>query len=383
MAWSAPLSETERWFVRRGLPHLIPDYEARTDIWTRATPLLVPAYLLGGLNALDLGGWSTARNLLTAVVVVAVLVATWAVTNRVRRRPLLAWPREIGVPELAAFVVGPALPSLLFAQWGDAVQSAAEAVAVLAAVYLATSYAVVPLLRWAGRHVAEQVNVLGALVGRALPLLLLFITFLFINAEVWQVSGTLHGPAYPATLATFALLGGGFILSRSSALPGALVGFDSWDDVAALLPGTPAETVAVPSNVVFALPALTRRQRFNVALVSLFSQGLQIVSVALAVFAFFVGFGFLAVSEATAAAWTGSDAHVLASWSLDARQLVLTEELLRVAGFLAAFTGMYVAVLASTDATYKEQFTDEVSPEIRRAVAVHCALLAARTTSDR
>ncbi len=35
--------------------------------------------------------------------------------------------------------------------------------------------------------------VLARVVARALPLLLLFTTFLFINAEVWQVAGTLTG----------------------------------------------------------------------------------------------------------------------------------------------------------------------------------------------
>ena len=41
------------------------------DIWGRAIPLLVVAYLLLGLNALDLAGWSWPRNVLAAVIVVA------------------------------------------------------------------------------------------------------------------------------------------------------------------------------------------------------------------------------------------------------------------------------------------------------------------------
>ena len=52
------------------------------------------------------------------------------------------------------------------------------------------------------------------MLTRALPLLLLFTTFLFINAEVWQVAGTLEGPVYAVTLALFFVLGSAFVLSR-------------------------------------------------------------------------------------------------------------------------------------------------------------------------
>ena len=43
--------------------------------------------------------------------------------------------------------------------------------------------------RWAGRSAASRL--LLPLVTRALPLLMLFITFLFINAEVWQVASSM------------------------------------------------------------------------------------------------------------------------------------------------------------------------------------------------
>ena len=51
------------------------------------------------------------------------------------------------------------------------------------------------MLRWGAQRGRGQLTGLGPLVARALPLLLLFTTFLFINAEVWQVAGTLDGVA--------------------------------------------------------------------------------------------------------------------------------------------------------------------------------------------
>ena len=49
---------------------------------------------------------------------------------------------------------------------------------------------------------------------RALPLLLLFTTFLFINAEVWEMAGTLDGGAFVVVVLMFFLLGAGFVMIR-------------------------------------------------------------------------------------------------------------------------------------------------------------------------
>jgi hypothetical protein len=211
-------------------------------------------------------------------------------------------------------------------------------------------------------------------VVRALPLLLLFTTFLFINAEVWQMSGTLVGPVYVATLAIFFLLGAVFVLSRVPALMQGLATFETWDEVASLVEGTPAAALDCPRTGPAPSLHLSMRQKLNVGLVTVFSQALQITFVALLLTFFFVLFGVLAIPETTTMTWTGlHQVHVLARWHVSGRDLVLTEPLLRVAAFLGAFTGMYFTVVQSTDATYRDEFTDDVAPQIREALAVRLA----------
>ena len=88
-------------------------------------------------------------------------------------------------------------------------------------------------------------------------------------------------------------------------------------------------------------------------------------------FGFFVLFGFLAIPVETASGWTTiEDVHTFATWQVGGRALVLTEPLLRVAGFLGAFTGMYFTVVLSTDSTYREEFAEDLGPELRSAFAV-------------
>lgn len=50
----ADLASVEQWFIRRGLPHFLERHESVWTIWSRAIPLLVLAYMLLGLNALDI-----------------------------------------------------------------------------------------------------------------------------------------------------------------------------------------------------------------------------------------------------------------------------------------------------------------------------------------
>jgi hypothetical protein len=117
----------------------------------------------------------------------------------------------------------------------------------------------------------------------------------------------------------------------------------------------------------------SRRERANVALVGLFARAVQIAAVAAGVWLFLVTFGALAMTEHSTANWVGGEVNVLLSWSLDQRQMVVTEELLRVAGFLATFTGLSFTVYLVTDPTYRAEFRTDVASELREVFAVRAA----------
>jgi hypothetical protein len=367
--------DIERWFIHRGLPHFIEGYDARRDIFTRSIPALVVAYLLGGFTALDIERWTATRNVAVGAGVVALAVVTWAVANRIRGHPLLERPQKVGTAELVVFVLGPSVPSLLFGhQWGDALQAVLVGMAVLATIYVSTSYALVPLLRWAFTRLATLLAALGGLVARALPLLMLIVTFSFLSAEVWEMAGTLPMVVYPFVIGLFMVAGAGFLISRLPSDIGSVGRFESWSDVDAYLVGTPAEGCPLPVEGSPPPAGLSRRQWVNLALVSLFTQGVQITLVALTMGVFLTVFGLFAVNETTVANWTGRDeVEVWLRIALGGHDLVLTPSLLQVAGFLATFTGFYFTVVLVTDDGYRREFRDGVVTELREALAVRYA----------
>lgn len=368
--------------MRRGLPHFIADYNASTDIWTRSLPALVIVYLLASLNGLDLERWSLTQNLLAAALAVVLLVVTWVATNLVRRRAPFERPARVGPTELAVFVLGPAIaPLVLGVQWVDALQAVGESLVLLGVIYLATSYGLVPMTLWALGRLGSQVFAIGQLVARALPLLSLIVVVAFLAAEVWEVAGRLEGPAYWLTLALLALAGTGLLLTRLPRDLQDLARFDHTDELRARAAGTPAEGIATPGpgsrpeggpegGAAPPQPGLSRREWFNVALVLLFSQGVQILMVALGVFAFLTVLGTLAIPAPTVTGWIGTDADVVWSGSAAGVELTLTTELLRVAGFLASFAGLSFTVYLATDQGYRAEFREEVVAEVRQAFAV-------------
>ena len=91
--------------------------------------------------------------------------------------------------------------------------------------------------------------------------------------------------------------------------------------------------------------------------------------------AFFVLLGLVAVHPDTATVWMGVEPDVLFEFSLGESTFALTEQLLRVAAFLAAFSGLAFTVYLVTDPTYREEFRIDVADDLRQIFAVRLAYL--------
>jgi hypothetical protein len=369
------LREVEDWFVARGVPHLIDGYSARRDVLTRALPVLSLIFVAEVLGATELE-WPWWANLLALIGGLAALLGIWAGANRFRMRPALARPDDVGVPELAIFVLAPAVLPLLFG--GHAGAAALTAVGNLAAiglVYVGISYGVVPLTKWAAIHLLRQLGSVFGLSIRALPLLLVFGVLLVVNTEVWQMSSTLDTVSLAAVVTLFVAVGTALLAAR---IPREVHGLETWDgpdDLARRLANTPAEHL-VDAERCSRPPPLRRRHWANLGLVLLFAQGLQVLLVALSVGAFFAGFGILAITPETAQTWTGAGLDRWASLDIGDRDLVLSGEVVNVAVFIGALAGLSFAISALTDESYRQEFFDDVISDLRQVLAVRAAYLA-------
>lgn len=376
---TAAIAATEQWFIERGLPHFIDGYSASRDVLTRAIPLLTAVYVAEVAINAPSGDYSVLESLGAVLAGLAILLAAWMVANGLRGRPLRARPDRVGPLEVVVFVIAPPVVPLIFGfQWRSAVVTAAVNVGLLAAIYVVTSYGIVPMTRWAAGRTLRQASTVIGLYVRALPLLLLFVAFLFLTNEVWQVNGSLVGPFYWIVLAFFPFVGTVFAAMRLPREIGRLGEHESWRAACEQARGTPGEALVSAAKVPPPDEArrLTRRQWGNIGLVVLFSQGVQVLLVMTMIFAVLVSFGLMVATEPIVAGFLGHQPHVLATLDLWGRSMALTEELLRVAGFLAVFSGFYFTVAVLTDQTYREEFLDDVVTEVGRALAVRTVYVA-------
>ena len=292
------LRDTEAWFLRRGIPHFIDDYRAREDVFTRALPALTLLVLFEVLGAANFT-WPWWQNVIAVVGGFALLIVVWMAANRMRHRPALQRPDSLGPVELAFFVLVPAVLPLLFGgQYGSAAVTAAADLVLVLAIYLVTSYGLVSLTRWALGRTLRQVGAVTGLIARALPMLLLFTTLLFLTTEVWQVAASVSGVRFALTMLVFLLAGVLFLTARLPVELGRLSQDLDRDAVVSACRASPLADVidtAGPELIDARAPELSRRQKGNVLLVLLFSQGVQVVLVTLVMGVVLFGFGLLAI----------------------------------------------------------------------------------------
>ena len=311
---SSAAGEAEAWFVRHGLPYFVDD--------TRA----LVAHRLSRARVLGVVAAALVLGVLAGVLLATVTDPSYGVPG--------------GASVAGAVLLGYALRSLR--------------ASVIA--------------RWALRRGFGSLGLLLPLATRALPMLLLFITFLFINTEVWQVASALQGGVLWGAVLFFAAAALLFLVPR---LADELDTFDdavSADDVLGATASTPFAAVArevVDSEV--DLPAeaqVTGLQMVNLVVVLAVAQAVQVVLLSVAVFAFFMVFGAVAIDDAVIDSWLGHGPSPLLG------QTVVSVELLHVSVFLAGFSGLYFTVVAITDELYRKEFFGEVLGELARAVGV-------------
>lgn len=342
------IEECRRRFRESGLPLLDDDFSASTNVFNRAAPLLALVFLGEMLGAVQ-REWSLIANVAALFGGLAILLGAWMIVNHLRERPLLAMPEDVGRIELAAFVLVPALLPLIFGgQTRSAWVTALANVALLVLVYAVLGYGLLSILQWVGRRLWRQLLASFMLLARAVPLLMIFALLAFMSTEMWQVFSLIPDGNIVAVALLFIGLGTVFLLAR---LP---------REVRAL----EAEVGADDSE------PLRTNQRRNVALVLFTSQAVQVLTVSLLVALFFVIFGLLAVTGAVREAWIGTSGDVLFEFDLLGESFAMTSELLKVACGLAAFTGLYFAIAMLTDSTYREEFLEEVTAELRSVFAV-------------
>ncbi len=321
----APRGDVEEWFLAHGLPYFVADERAaaRAGLRPRRLVPLAVALLLVAVGAGVLLSWVTGEN--------SAGPALW-----------------LSVTSLGLL-------------W-----------------YGATELHARPILGFALSRTLGSVRYLVPMASRALPLLLVFVTFLFVNAEAWQMTSNLPFGLLWFTVLLMLGLAVAFLMVR---LPEEVDRVDDIVDDDFIVRACAGTPLAAASREVAADPAIDPQdyaqvsgfERWNLILVLLVIQTVQVVLLSVTVLVFFMLFGSLVMETETQLAWTGLDELRQAPYLSH-----VSVSLLKVSLFLASFSGFYFTVSAVTDDTYRRQFFSVVESQLERAVGMRAVYLALR-----
>ena len=372
----ALIDRTNRWFIRRGLPHAIDDYSSTEDVLTRTWPFQLLVMFVELFMAFNdrVSGWNQFAVFLAGL---GVLVGGFVAVNLVRRRPPLALPDDIGAWEVSAYLLGPAVLVAFVAGegWQEGLIILVVNAVLLLIAYGVTSYGLMPALRVGAVQAAHQVSAITALFARGLPIMLLITAFVFLNAEMWQVAHDFRPSYFVIVIGLLVGLGALFLGLQVPGEVSALARFSDWAEVFDLVGRTSAPIDQLPFDdldrgAAVEAPALSRAEVVNAGLLLMISQLVQAVLVGIVSAVFYVGFGLLAVREQTILQWTTSDElDPIARFDFLRGEMVLTWEHLAVATFIGAFATLQFAVSSINDATYREQFRGDTETEVREVFA--------------
>lgn len=291
-------------------------------------------------------------------------------------------PRRILPTALVVLIVaGVAGYAAILLDQKSTVAALVTSIAGLGALFYAlTALQARGIVVWALGRTFGSLKLLVPMASRALPLLLVFVTFLFINAEAWQMTSELAPGLLWLTVLLLLSLAVVFLLVR---LPEEVDRADDAVDAAFLLRATRGTPLAGPTQALIesgadpaARATVRGYDRWNLILVLLVVQVGQVILLAMAVFGFFLVFGALVMTESVQAAWTAQE-------SIDTLPFLpnASVELVQVSLFLAGFSGLYFTVSAITDDTYRSQFFAAVTDELERAVGMRAVYLTLRDST--
>jgi len=248
--------------------------------------------------------------------------------------------------------------ALVNPSWADRFADVVTIAQITALILVLNGVGVGSVLGWAVRLTVSHLASAGALVTRALPVVLLTV-LVFFNGFVWSMATKIGRDRMWLVIGFMVVIAIAFLCTGVVERTRPVLGDGSTrDSDTPRLADTPFASMPDPVRG----HRLRPTERANVVFVVMASQVTQIAMVAIVTAAIFFVMGLLVLSPAVLAAWTanGSDQGTWFGMTLPVPQ-----PLIHVTMFLGALTFMYVSARSVGDGEYRKQFLDPLVDDLR------------------
>lgn len=357
------LVEAHAWFLRRGLPTVLRPGVLASHLWQRSAAALsmlavfmansVAVVTLTHQHTIDIDGTPTRGEWFILGLLVLVLPVAAVVGWRVSR--IGSWRGRTGAAAVSVLVC---LAGAVFGGPSAYVVPNLLLVAALIVVILAlTATGIGSILGLALGATLHNLSLIGGLLARALPVILLTV-LVFFNTYVWLMAAYVPRPRLWLALIFLGAIAVAFITSATiERVRPILTSSTRPEKVDGALLDTPFHGLPAPAQRV----RLSGLERVNVVFVLVMSQVLQVLAVSLVTTVIFGVLGLILLTPRLLAEWTrngASDGVILGM------TLPIPQALIQTSMFLGAMTFMYISARAAGDTDYRRRFLDPLIDDL-------------------
>lgn len=250
---------------------------------------------------------------------------------------------------------------------------------IVVGIYLAIFLGVDTILGWSLKHAIHQLASLPPMIAKVLPVLMVSVLFIFVNADLWKLANGLSFPRTWAVLGLMGLLAVFVVVTTSLERTARLLGRYRGDDIARFSNNDYEHAAALEGGIWNTAQDWVEEQKIlehrplkiapwsNLIIIPMIGQIIQATFFMLLVFRFFMGFSSIAISDTTIESWMSIKPEHLKILGVDTN---INAVVIKVSMIVAVFSGLSFVATTSSDEKYARSFLKPMIERIKHILII-------------
>ncbi len=250
---------------------------------------------------------------------------------------------------------------------------------IVVGIYLAIFLGVDTILGWSFKHAIHQLASLPPMIAKVLPVLMVSVLFIFVNADLWKLANGLSFPRTWAVLGLMGLLAVFVVVTTSLERTTRLLGRSRGDNIASFSESDYERAAALEGGIWNTAQDWAEEKKIlehrplkiapwgNLIIIPMIGQIIQATFFMLLVFGFFMGFSSIAISDTTIESWMTVKPEHLKILGVDTN---INAVVIKVSMIVAVFSGLSFVATTSSDEKYARSFLKPMIARIKHILII-------------
>ncbi|QXW97651.1 D-mannonate dehydratase [Rothia mucilaginosa] len=250
---------------------------------------------------------------------------------------------------------------------------------IVIGIYLAIFLGVDTVLGWSLKHAIHQLASLSPMIAKVLPVLMVSVLFIFVNADLWKLANGLSFPRTWAVLGLMGLLAVFVVVTTSLERTARLLGRNRGDDIARFSESDYEHAAALEGGIWNTAQDWVEEKKIlehrplktapwgNLIIIPMIGQIIQATLFMMLVFGFFMGFSSIAISDTTIESWMTVKPEHLKILGVDTN---INAVVIKVSMIVAVFSGLSFVATTSSDEKYARSFLKPMIARIKHILVI-------------